>query len=365
MSEACKTPILRVQRVRRLRGTPRKMSRKAQHNAWLQSRTDPKERCHQASDIDSMKTTADLHATSAIATLQQAAVLGTVAMVLGWTVWAWTSSPTLAIAGWVAALLGQPLVLAVQFAMMFVVNHRVGAHPVAASMLARAWWQEQWLATRVFSWHQPFCWRQWPDRTVPPAPGRRPLVLVHGFACNRGLWIPILKELRSHGVPYTTVNLEPLSGAIEGYVCQLEDAVTRAHSLTGLAPLLVCHSMGGLVARAWLAAMPGADQRVQGVVTLGTPHQGTWLARFSRAPNARQMRSGSAWLNALQAHEALNPERLGRFTCWHADADNIVFPIGSGTLPGADNRALPGVPHLALAFHPSVWQDIKARLEKG
>eukprot|EP01035_Chromulina_nebulosa_P009829 gene9830-13259_t len=56
-----------------------------------------------------------------------------------------------------------------------------------------------------------------------------------------------------------------------------------------LAPVLLCHSMGGLAVRAWLRAHQ-ADGRVHRVLTLGTPHGGTWLGRFSHAPPWRQMR---------------------------------------------------------------------------
>ncbi|MEC4621908.1 alpha/beta fold hydrolase, partial [Bacillus paranthracis] len=42
---------------------------------------------------------------------------------------------------------------------------------------------------------------------------------------------------------------------------------------------LVCHSMGGLVARAYLAANSEQSQNVTKVITLGTPHKGSHIAR--------------------------------------------------------------------------------------
>jgi len=228
----------------------------------------------------------------------------------------------------------------------------------------RAWWQEVSVAPRVFSWRQPFRWRRLPDEDVPLAPGRTAVVFVHGFVCNRGFWLPWMQELQQRGLPYTSVNLEPVFGSIDDYVPLIDDAVRRAHALTGQPPMLVCHSMGGLAARAWLEAVLGARQRVSRIVTMGTPHHGTWLAQFGRVDNGRQMRIDGEWLCSLRAREAATPPitRFERFVCWYSNADNIVFPATTATLPGADNRHLPGVSHVAMAFHPRVMRETLALL---
>jgi triacylglycerol esterase/lipase EstA (alpha/beta hydrolase family) len=116
----------------------------------------------------------------------------------------------------------------------------------------------------------------------------------------------------------------------------------------GKPPVLVCHSMGGLVARAWLRRQQDAG-RVARVITIGSPHGGTWIARFSRVPNGRQMRIGGDWLNALGP-----PRDPASFTCWYSNCDNVVFPASTATIAGADNRFLPGAGHIDLAFRPEV-----------
>ena len=224
--------------------------------------------------------------------------------------------------------------------------------------MLRAWWVESHIAVWVFAWLQPFAWRRWPDTAFPSAgtSAQRAVVLVHGFVCNRGLWTPWLRELRRREVPYATVNLEPVFGSIDDYAPLIEDAVSRATAATGQPPLLVGHSMGGLAIRAWLRASGGAAvQRVHHIVTLGTPHHGTWLARFSHLTNGQQMRVAGPWLRQLQADEATSA--CPQFTCWYSNADNIVFPASTATLPGADNRHIAGVPHVAMAFHPKVMAD--------
>jgi triacylglycerol esterase/lipase EstA (alpha/beta hydrolase family) len=118
--------------------------------------------------------------------------------------------------------------------------------------------------------------------------------------------------------------------------------------------------MGGLAARAWLGSSASARSRVARVITIGTPHAGTWLARFSHGHNGRQMRQRSEWLNTLGGRETAGGN--APFTCWYSNCDNIVFPASTATLPGADNRFVPGVAHVALAFHPTVMRESLAML---
>lgn len=299
---------------------------------------------------------------SALATLQRVLTLGAVALLL---VWLWFARGSLAwqLGGLALFLFGHAVVLGLEFILMAWVNRSDPAPRATEGEWLRAWWAESVTAPWVFSWWQPFRWRALPDTAVGEAThtGRRAVVLVHGFVCNRGLWMPWLRELRARGVPYVTVNLEPVFGHIDGYAPQLEAAIERATRATGQPPLVVAHSMGGLVVRAWLrAAGPGAAARVHHVVTIGTPHRGTWLGRLSRVPNGREMSDAGPWVQALAGGDT----SVSRppFTCWYSNCDNIVFPVSTATLPGADNRLLRGVPHVALAYHPAVMRASLAML---
>lgn len=306
------------------------------------------------------------HPHSKIARLQQFTVIGAAAASFSWFWWFWDRSGWLGAAGALAILLGYALVLAIEFVAVAWVN-RGDAVPVASErVLLRAWWQEIRVAPRVFCWQQPFRWRALPDSTptttagLPQAPAA---VLIHGFVCNRGFWLPWMRELQALNIPYASVNLEPIFGSIADYVPVIEEAVQRAERLTGLPPVLVCHSMGGLAARAWLAHGSPAAQRVRQVITIGTPHHGTWIGRFTGVPNGQQMRQNHEWLGALSAGElATVATPYQRFVCWYSNADNIVFPASTAMLAGADNRHVPGMAHVALAFHPRVMRESLAIL---
>ena len=58
--------------------------------------------------------------------------------------------------------------------------------------------------------------------------------------------------------------------------------------------------MGGLAVRRWLAETGAAgDARIHHVVTIATPHRGTWLARWAVSRNSREMRIDSPWQRQL------------------------------------------------------------------
>jgi len=119
--------------------------------------------------------------------------------------------------------------------------------------------------------------------------------------------------------------------------------------------VIVAHSMGGLVVRAWHAE-PKNPPRAATVVTIATPHRGTWLGRAGWTPNVRQMRPGSDWLRALESREG--PHAYRKFICYYGNCDNIVFPTASATLEGADNRHLDATPHVQMVYHPAVLVEV-------
>lgn len=298
-----------------------------------------------------------------VARLQQLVVLAWVALAGAWTLWSWPRSPALAVTGNIALALVHSGVLAIEF----IASHRVSAvDPLpraTAAQCVRAWWAETRTALWVFCWQQPFRSRSVPDHLPDPAMhvggGRRGAVLVHGFMCNRGFWNAWLRALRRDGRAFVAVDLEPVLGPIDAYVRTIDEAICQVSRATGRPPLLICHSMGGLAARAWLRSHDGS--RVHRVVTMGTPHAGTWLARFGHTASARQMRVGTEWLTRMAGERA--SVREAPFTCWYSNCDNVVFPISTATLTGADNRLVAGRGHVEIAFDPRVRRETLALLD--
>lgn len=184
-----------------------------------------------------------------------------------------------------------------------------------------------------------------------------PVLLVHGYGCNRGVYRHLARRLRDAGFRPRAVDLEPVYGSIDDYVAPLRARIGAVLAETGATRLaLVAHSMGGLAARALLARTGAGGIGL--VVTLGSPHHGTRLARLGPGRDARQMEPGSAWLAALATQE---PPALP-FLSIRTAHDNIVAPASSAHLPWADNVAFEDVGHLALLEDERVCAAVIERL---
>jgi triacylglycerol esterase/lipase EstA (alpha/beta hydrolase family) len=180
-----------------------------------------------------------------------------------------------------------------------------------------------------------------------------PVLLIHGYACNSGYWLPMSKLLKQARISHYGIDLEPPAASIDDYVPQVHAAVERLRAATGSAQVIIlAHSMGGLVARAYLRRH--GRQHIARVITLGTPHHGTALAHFGIGSNAAQMRRDSAWLGALAESEA-NSQRM-LFSSIYSVHDNIIAPQDSSDLPGARNVVFGAIGHVALGRHPEIMR---------
>jgi len=189
---------------------------------------------------------------------------------------------------------------------------------------------------------------------------RPPVLLVHGYQCNRGFWFWQRARLERAGWTVATLNLDPVFASIDSYGELIAQRIEEVLAATGAAQvILVGHSMGGLASRAYLRAHGNA--RVAKLITLGSPHHGSRLAMLGTGPNARQMEPESAWLAALNGPGAapLPAATVSALSPY----DNYVMPQDSPRLDGARNIVLDPVGHLAMAFAPQVTTLLLQELE--
>ena len=195
------------------------------------------------------------------------------------------------------------------------------------------------------------------DRLTRHASGRLPVLLVHGYQCNRGTWLWQRTRLERAGWTVATVNLDPVFASIDHGGELIAQRIEEICAATGAARVvLVGHSMGGLAARAYLRAHGTA--RVAKLVTLGTPHNGSRLAKLGAGINARQMEPGSAWLAALNREAPLPTDTVSARSLY----DNYVMPQDSPLLVGTRDVLLGPVGHLTMAFSPAVTRLLLAEL---
>lgn len=186
-------------------------------------------------------------------------------------------------------------------------------------------------------------------RADPPlaTDARIPVIVVHGYVSNRGTVSPLVHALDAAGVgPVYVPSLPLIFAPIEEFAAHLDRVLDEVTAATRQPKaILVCHSMGGLIARC-LLAQHGAG-RLQAVITLGSPHHGTSLAPLGTGANARQMRRGSAFLRSLELAEG-EAGPACPVTSLYTVHDNLVAPQDSSCLSWARNVAFHGVGHLAM-----------------
>ncbi|MEM0553819.1 MULTISPECIES: esterase/lipase family protein [Aeromonas] len=194
----------------------------------------------------------------------------------------------------------------------------------------------------TFTWLLPFePLLMAPDR-LPP--GRRPVLLVHGYGCSRGIWRTQRARLEAAGHVVATITLTPPFGHIDEMVPLLAKRIDDVLATTGASQLvLIGHSMGGLVCRDYLAVHGG--DKVASLITLATPHQGSQLAMLGVGANAREMEPGSGWLQRFASVPLCVPGISVR-----TSHDNVVMPQERQRLAGMEDIELAGIGHLTLLY---------------
>lgn len=201
----------------------------------------------------------------------------------------------------------------------------------------------------------------------PAAVARNPVVFVHGYNADPGVWGSLRADLRADGYAdselfsfgYDThqsvsVN-EVLSGRLAAYV----DGVRRQ---TGAARVdLVAHSFGSLVTR-WYVKFGGGGPYVERWVSLAGPNRGTstaWAcALWDQA--CRDMTPGSYVVKNLNSGDE-TPGTVRYATFW-SNCDEVVNPDDSVPLTGAANTPVGCLKHNDLLGDDPTSAGVRAFL---
>lgn len=238
-----------------------------------------------------------------------------------------------------------------------------------------------------------------------PQRKKPPLILVHGLYHNASAWFIYRFWLRAAGYGRVHCFSYPTRGKeIWDLTKYLERSVSEVEALyPGEKPLLLGMSLGGLLIRAWMceqrgnAAQSGApkdsfsqsvspetapvasgaddshagdsglresagqsdadqafrpnQERLCGVVSMGTPHGGSKLAAFALERTAKSLLPSNSFLAELVAKESLVEADWIPKIALYSLYDNMVMPLDN-LLPPADwsRDRLPDVTHVAMVM---------------
>ncbi len=190
----------------------------------------------------------------------------------------------------------------------------------------------------------------------------KPVLLVHGYFMSRACFILLYLRMRHTGKrTIFTINLRPRTASIEELAHQLSEKIEEILVLTKSDKVdIIGHSMGGIVSRYYIEQMNGA-KKVNKLITIGSPHNGTKMAVFGIGANAKELHYGSEFMRGLNAGPLSGEVKY--YSLW-STIDNLVIPQESSILkePGV-NIKFYGIGHLTLLFSPRVFLKIMEILE--
>jgi pimeloyl-ACP methyl ester carboxylesterase len=195
-------------------------------------------------------------------------------------------------------------------------------------------------------------------RRTPRHARQRTVVLVHGYLANRSSFYPLDLYLRARRLgPTLSFNYSSADG-IEAAAVELRDFLRR-HVRGGRIDL-VCHSLGGVVARVYLQELGGA-RRVDRCITLGTPHHGTYNAYWLPSRIGHELRPDSSLMRRVEASRS-RAARV-RFSSIIAGSDNVVIPRVFSAAAD-DTLHVPALGHIGLLYSPTVFRAVADRLHR-
>lgn len=198
------------------------------------------------------------------------------------------------------------------------------------------------------------------DQRLAPSTAAMPIILLHGYVMNHSAFLVMRQALTEAGFRHVRAfNYPQFTHGVPEVGRMLQAEVERVLEATGAERCsIVGHSLGGIVAR-YYAQVLGGDKTLDTLITLGTPHMGTYTAHFGVGPAAMQMTYQSPFLNELR--RSARPSNV-RHISYYSDLDLFVVPAVSAKLTDpvlqATNIRVRDIGHLSMLLSGEVVQSV-------
>jgi len=189
--------------------------------------------------------------------------------------------------------------------------------------------------------------------------GHPPLIFVHGLGGDRGNFLLmawyfwLMGRKRSY-----RIHFEP-GRPTEQMASLLAEFIIEVKKVTGEDRVdLVAHSLGGIVARLAISDHDLAPS-VKTLITLGTPHKGTYAARYANTKMLRDIRPDSDLIKRL--NNTPWPEGVRGATFWSRN-DLLVLPAESAIMEGTEQVDITPFTHYSYLISPKCWILVEREL---
>lgn len=177
------------------------------------------------------------------------------------------------------------------------------------------------------------------------------VVFVHGYFASAGVFKPMARHLHAKGLAPRQFHFTyPPTGSVAEHAERLAELIEHAHPEGPVC--IIAHSLGGLISRYYAQVL---GHRLDALVTIGTPHRGTSLARGWPMQLARELSPGSPLLRTLHAtRERLHDTQLTSIVA----VQDALVAHHSAALDRSRVVYIDGVGHHGVLYHPRALEAV-------